>query len=53
MKMTTDKINLEDVTLHARVWVEMYWKDIAYGNGTVTLHARVWVEIVIALFCRG
>ena len=34
------------VTLRARVWVEMMWASISMISFWVTLRARVWVEIL-------
>lgn len=34
-----------DVTLHARVWIEIGMLLINIFLGVVTLHVRVWIEI--------
>ena len=40
----------DNVTLHARVWIEIIWEIQDFAIEAVTLHARVWIEITFPVF---
>ena len=43
----------EQVTLHARVWIETFRLADTTEAKTVTLHARVWIETTLPLILKG
>ena len=47
MKFSLQKIDsfLAPVTLHVRVWIEIFSPAATCANAGVTLHVRVWIEM--------